>query len=911
MANNNHRIIMPSSQLQITNSSFIKSEIERFESVHPSIYSIYELIEEVKDHTQLQTQIRDHVMIIEDAFVNSQEWTLSRSVLDIRIGLLGTLASGKSALVHRFLTGTYMQEESPEGGRFKKEINIDNQSYLLLIRDEAGAPDTQFTHWVDAVIFVFSLENEESFKTIYQYYTKMNHYRNVTDMPFILVGTQDAISESNPRVIHEDRARKLSNELKRCTYYETCATYGLNVERVFHDACQKIIHQRYGFSTSTLSSNRSLTPQSISNITVHPSNSLPQQQQSPVANQVRIFSNNHNVPSSSYVAGNVNLAQTAPASVFSSYQYPQEPQPVLVPPTQSFPIAQLAQCFNNQTSNGVLKDRNNQQQQQQQQLDKRSRSFKEPTGNKLSTLSEGQSFPGHEGQTNEQLTPSSTPTQKRKETKRKSNIFTPGKKDEDKNKADRVGHGRAIPIKQASFEEGVRATNSINRDWKKKYVVLLDDGRLIYHPSLHDYENESHGKEIILQRTTIKIPGSNKPRIALRSASNDNKLNDLTSSDGAIIISNSSVTPSIIDQVVLSSPLGKLETPNSKKRHRRAQQANSANSNNNSATPKPSSNNNGDDDGDENIFIIVSLDKQWYFEAQSNEERDEWVQAIEQQILYSLQNIESSKAARAAKIGGPSMADSAAIQSIKQIYGNGFCADCEQLNPTWASLNLGALICMDCASLHRNLGTHLTRVRSLELDEWPPELVQVMRSIGNKLSNSVWEANIKNRVKPQPNASSSERERWIRDKYEQKLFLPALTMTAPLARQSMLDAINKNDLYTVILILAHRKLSNDDVNSSLLHLAASQGNVTILQLLLWYGADAFSADSNGRTPLQCAQGDCIQVLQTLTNNNSDLHLNPQQLKTTSVSPQQNTLNRPRPPATSPGPPYDKLPSTVI
>jgi len=75
--------------------------------------------------------------------VNSQEWTLSRSVLDIRIGLLGTLSSGKSALVHRFLTGTYMQEESPEGGRFKKEISIDNQSYLLLIRDEANAPDTQ------------------------------------------------------------------------------------------------------------------------------------------------------------------------------------------------------------------------------------------------------------------------------------------------------------------------------------------------------------------------------------------------------------------------------------------------------------------------------------------------------------------------------------------------------------------------------------------------------------------------------------------------------------------------------------------------------------------------------------------------------------------------------------------------
>ena len=89
------------------------------------------------------SSFRKEYIFCSDAFVNSQEWTLSRSVLDIRIGLLGTLSSGKSAFVHRYLTGTYMQEESPEGGRFKKETQIDNQSYLLLIRDEANAPDTQ------------------------------------------------------------------------------------------------------------------------------------------------------------------------------------------------------------------------------------------------------------------------------------------------------------------------------------------------------------------------------------------------------------------------------------------------------------------------------------------------------------------------------------------------------------------------------------------------------------------------------------------------------------------------------------------------------------------------------------------------------------------------------------------------
>lgn len=52
---------------------------------------------------------------------------------------------------------------------------------------------------------------------------------------FVCSSVPDAISSTNPRVIDDARARKLSSDLKRCTYYETCATYGLNVERVFQD----------------------------------------------------------------------------------------------------------------------------------------------------------------------------------------------------------------------------------------------------------------------------------------------------------------------------------------------------------------------------------------------------------------------------------------------------------------------------------------------------------------------------------------------------------------------------------------------------------------------------------------------------------------------------------------------------
>ncbi|KAM6948957.1 arfGAP with GTPase domain, ankyrin repeat and PH domain 3 isoform 3-T3 [Aplochiton taeniatus] len=231
------------SQFVLSNSAAIRGEIHRFESVHPNIYSIYDLVERIDD-LALQNQIREHVISIEDSFVNSQEWTLSRSVPELKVGIVGNLSSGKSALVHRYLTGTYVQEESPEGGRFKKEIVVDGQSYLLLIRDEGGPPELQFAAWVDAVVFVFSLEDEISFQTVYNYFLRLSSYRNTNEVPMVLVGTQDAISAANPRVIDDSRARKLSNDLKRSTYYETCSTYGLNVERVFQDVAQKVVALR-------------------------------------------------------------------------------------------------------------------------------------------------------------------------------------------------------------------------------------------------------------------------------------------------------------------------------------------------------------------------------------------------------------------------------------------------------------------------------------------------------------------------------------------------------------------------------------------------------------------------------------------------------------------------------------------
>lgn len=105
-------------------------------------------------------------------------------------------------------------------------------------------------------------------------------------------------------------------------------------------------------------------------------------------------------------------------------------------------------------------------------------------------------------------TPTSTPTTARK-SRRRSNLFIPSSKKEDKLKNSELGSGRSIPLKQGYLYK--RSSKTLNKEWKKKYVTLCDDGKLTYHPSLHDYMDDVHGKEISLQYVTVKVPGQ-KPR---------------------------------------------------------------------------------------------------------------------------------------------------------------------------------------------------------------------------------------------------------------------------------------------------------------------------------------------------------------------------------------------------------------
>uniref|UniRef100_A0A671NHD4 Arf-GAP with coiled-coil, ANK repeat and PH domain-containing protein n=1 Tax=Sinocyclocheilus anshuiensis TaxID=1608454 RepID=A0A671NHD4_9TELE len=322
-------------------------------------------------------------------------------------------------------------------------------------------------------------------------------------------------------------------------------------------------------------------------------------------------------------------------------------------------------------------------------------------------------------------------------------------------------------------------------------------------------------------------------------------------------------------------------------------------------------------------FEVVSPTKSCMLQAESEKLRQAWIQAVQASIASayreisdnyyievtspSTSSIDSASEPRERIVKGESI-----LQRVQSLPGNEICCDCGQADPRWASINLGNLLCIECSSIHRSLGVHCSKVRSLTLDTWEPELMKLMCELGNTVINQIYEGACEEQglKKPGPNSSRSEKEAWIKAKYVQRKFLKKMC-----GSEALVEGSRKSHHWSVKKCRRHnssirapktrRKYRHDarimspredsdessgevDIEQeasdpedgreldpkTLLHKASRARNLSVMAEALAHGADvnSVSEEDESKSPLiQAVAGGSLIACEFLLQNGADVN----------------------------------------
>jgi len=162
--------------------------------------------------------------------------------------------------------------------------------------------------------------------------------------------------------------------------------------------------------------------------------------------------------------------------------------------------------------------------------------------------------------------------------------------------------------------------------------------------------------------------------------------------------------------------------------------------------------------------------------------------------------------------------DGKILEELMRTPGNNVCAECQTLNPRWASYNIGVFLCVRCAGMHRNLGSNISKIKSLTLDSWTFEQIQSLQQMGNVKAAAIY-LKMLPKDYPQPSPSSdSAIQQWIKAKYERREFCEVsheserhdveymeISVSEP---ETEWDIVSNKGKYTTYLIIVSTNVSD-------------------------------------------------------------------------------------------------------
>uniref|UniRef100_A0A8C1MVD8 Arf-GAP with coiled-coil, ANK repeat and PH domain-containing protein n=1 Tax=Cyprinus carpio TaxID=7962 RepID=A0A8C1MVD8_CYPCA len=220
-------------------------------------------------------------------------------------------------------------------------------------------------------------------------------------------------------------------------------------------------------------------------------------------------------------------------------------------------------------------------------------------------------------------------------------------------------------------------------------------------------------------------------------------------------------------------------------------------------------------------FEVVSPTKSCMMQADSEKLRQAWIKAVQNSIATAFRDKaedaekmdrKSSASTGSLESGGDvkekSLKGESALQRVMAIGGNSVCCDCGQPEPCWASINLGITLCIQCSGIHRSLGVHFSKVRSLTLDTWEPELLKLMCELGNGVINQIYEARREElgAKKPHPGDPRHEVEAYIKAKYVERRFVRRLSEDEIRQKVLALSKPDKRDAEFKLFLQQHRSV---------------------------------------------------------------------------------------------------------